>query len=265
MADRAYAKIIQKLMQTIRLNEKMRRALRLDRAVRFVWQAAPGWTVASLALLLLQGVLPLLALYLMKLIVDAVTFSLGAPDRMGAFQHVVVLIGLAAAVAVFTAVLQQISGLVKETQSLKVTDHMYDILHSKSIELDLEYYENSRFFDTLHRAQKEGPYRPTRIINGLSQMGQSGISLFAMVALLFSFHWVVGLVLFAAAAPGVLVRLRYSGKMYNWQRERTQAERRANYFSWILTGGPHAKEIRLFNIGNLLKERFSALRQQLRE
>ena len=251
-------------MQTFRLNEKMRQALRLDRAVRFVWQAAPGWTIASLALLVLQGVLPLLALYLMKLIVDAVTFSLSAPDRMGAFQHVVVLIGLAAAVAVFTAVLQQISGLVKETQSLKVTDYMYDILHSKSIELDLEYYENSRFFDTLHRAQKEGPYRPTRIINGLSQMGQNGISLFAMVALLFSFHWAVGLVLFAAAAPGVLARLRYSGKIYNWQRERTQAERRANYFSWILTGGPHAKEIRLFNIGDLLKERFSALRQQLR-
>ena len=180
-------------MQTIRLNEKMRQALRLDRAVRFVWQAAPGWTVASLALLVLQGVLPLLALYLMKLIVDAVTFSLGAPDKMGAFQHVAVFIGLAAAVAVLTVVLQQISGLVKETQSLKVTDYMYDILHSKSIELDLEYYENSRFFDTLHRAQKEGPYRPTRIINGLSQMGQSGISLFAMVALLFSFHWVVGL------------------------------------------------------------------------
>jgi ATP-binding cassette subfamily B protein len=35
----------------------------------------PGWTIASLALVVIQGALPLLTLYLMKLIVDAVTFS----------------------------------------------------------------------------------------------------------------------------------------------------------------------------------------------
>ena len=201
----------------------------------------------------------------MKLIVDAVTFSLNAPDALIAFQHVAVLIVYAAAVAVLTSFLQQVSGLVKETQSLKVTDHMYDILHSKSIELDLEYYENSRYFDTLHRAQREGPYRPTQIINSLSRLAQSGISLFAMLVLLFSFHWAVGLVLFIAAIPGVLARLRYSEKMYHWQRARTQAERRADYYNWTLTGGLHAKENRLFNIGDLLKERFNTLRKQLRE
>ena len=57
------------------LGEKVRQAIRLDRAVRFLWQAVPGWTIkTSLALVFLQGVLPLLALYVMKLIVDAVTF-----------------------------------------------------------------------------------------------------------------------------------------------------------------------------------------------
>ena len=34
-----------------------------------------SWTIASLALVVIQGALPLLTLYLMKLIVDAVTFS----------------------------------------------------------------------------------------------------------------------------------------------------------------------------------------------
>ena len=34
-----------------------------------------SWTIASLALVVIQGALLLLTLYLMKLIVDAVTFS----------------------------------------------------------------------------------------------------------------------------------------------------------------------------------------------
>jgi len=251
-------------MQNSSLAQKVKQAFRLDRAVRFVWQAAPGWTVASLALIVIQGALPLLTLYLMKLIIDAVTVALGAPDKVAAFRHLGLLISFAAGVAIINSLFQQIAGLVKESQTLQVTDHMYEILHSKSIEVDLEYYENPQYLDTLHRAQQEGPYRPTHIVDGLVRMGQSGISLLAMVVLLFSFHWIMAMVLFAAAIPGVLVRLKYSGKLFHWQRERTQTERKAAYFNWMLTGDSHAKEIRLFNLGDLFKDRFGILRKQLR-
>ncbi|MFC1857283.1 ABC transporter ATP-binding protein [Thermodesulfobacteriota bacterium] len=246
------------------LGQKIGHALRLDRAVRFVWEAGPGWTIASLVLVFFQGVLPLLALYVMKLIVDAVTLAIAAPDKTAAFRHVVILIGLAIGVALLNALFQMMAGLVKEAQALKVTDHVYDILHAKSIEMDLEYYENPQFYDTLHRAQMEGPHRPTSIVNDMVQFGQNGISLVAMAALLFSFHWIIALILFAAALPGVLVRLKYSGKMYRWQRDRTQADRRANYFNWMLTGWTHAKEIRLFGLGELFMRRFGDLRTKLR-
>ena len=39
-----------------------------------------------MALVTIQGALPLLTLYLIKLIVDAVTVSLGAPDKMEAHR-----------------------------------------------------------------------------------------------------------------------------------------------------------------------------------
>ena len=243
---------------------KIKEAIRLDRAVRFVWKAGPGWTISSLALLFFQGLLPLLALYLMKLIVDGVTASLTAPDKTVAFKYVGFLIACAAGVALLSALIQLLSNLVKEAQSLTVTDHMYDVLHAKSIEVDLEYYENPKYFDTLHRAQQEGPFRPTRIVNGLAQLVQNGISLLAMVGLLFSFHWIFAVVLFLAVIPGILVRIRYSGKMYRWQRETTQTERKTHYLNWILTGDAHAKEVRLFGLGKLFTGQFRSLRKQLR-
>ena len=246
------------------IGQKVRGALRFDRAVRFVMQAGRGWTIASVALVFVQGAIPLLALYLMKLIVDAVTFSLTAPDKVAAFRHVALLIGIAAAVALFNVLCQLIASYVQEAQALAVTDHMYDILHAKSIAVDLEYYENPQYFDTLHRAQREGPYRPTQIINGLVRLGQSSISLVAMAGLLFSFHWGIAMVLFVAAIPGVLVRLKYSGKMYRWERQRTTMERKANYFNWVLTGDAHAKEIRIFGLGDLFIDGFSDMRKHLR-
>ena len=88
------------------LGKKVRQAIRLDRAIGFVWQASPNWTLASLVLLVLQGTLPLLALYVMKLIIDAVAFSLTAPDKVAAFWNIGLLIIAAAGVALLNAFLQ---------------------------------------------------------------------------------------------------------------------------------------------------------------
>ena len=238
--------------------------LRIDRALRLVWQAGKGWTVGSLGILVVQGLLPLLALYLMKLIVDAVSMAITDPDKTAAMHSIFMLIGMAGAVALVTVFFQQVGGWIYEAQSLCVTDHVYDLLHEKSVSVDLEYYENPEYLDTLHRAQEEGPFRPTQILEGLTRVGQSGISLVAIAGLLFVFHWSIPIILIAAAVPGVLVRIRYSGKMYQWQKQHTQTERKSRYYNWILTGDAHAKEVRLFGLADVFIQRFSRLRDTLR-
>jgi ATP-binding cassette subfamily B protein len=247
-----------------KLREKLRHVVRLDRAVRFVWQAGPKWVIGSAGIMTLQGILPLAKLYLMKLIIDSVTAAVSAPDPISAFRQVLFFIVLAGGMALFQAALSAISGLIQEGLSLKVSDRMYDVLHAKSIAVDLDYYENPQYFDTLHRAQREGPFRPTQIVNTLMGLGQSSISLLAMAGLLLTFHWSVAVVLVAAAAPGILVRIKYSRVMFHWQAAKTPDERMAMYYSWILTGNAHAKEVRLFGIGDEISDRFSRVRQTLR-
>jgi len=244
---------------------KLNRVWRLKRALHLVWQSTPGWTIASVVLFIVQGVLPLLSLYLIKLIIDAVTVGVAAPEKTEVLGHVALLLGIAGGIALFSALCNSIAELIREHQTQVVTDHVHDILHAQSIKVDLEYYENSQYYDALHRAQEETPYLPTRIVNGLVQVGQNGISLLAMAGLLFLFHWSIAIILLVASLPGVLVRLRYAKKMYLWQRKRTQTERQAGYFNWILTGDMHAKEIRLFDLGNLFMRRFRNLRRQIRQ
>jgi ATP-binding cassette subfamily B protein len=251
--------------QTASARMKIQRTLQLRRAFSFVWQSAKGWTIANGVLLVVQGVLPLLPLYLMKLMVDAVTAGLTAPDKGMAFRQVLFLICLMGIVTLVGVLARSIAGLVSEAQSLAVTDHMNNVLHAKSIEVDLEYYESAQYYDTLHRAQREAPYRPTHLVNGLVQVAQNVISLLAMAGLLFLFHWIVAVILFVAVLPGIVVRLGYAGAMYRWQREQTSTERQAGYLNGMLTGGSHAKEIRLYNLGPLLMRRFRDLRRKLRK
>jgi ATP-binding cassette subfamily B protein len=97
----------------------------------------------------------------------------------------------------------------------------------------------------LHRAQQEGPSRPTQIVNGLLQAAKSGLSLVAVFALMASVNGLVALLLGFAAIPSALIQVKYARKLYLWQRSCTRKERAAWYRHWLLTSDGYAKEIRL--------------------
>jgi ATP-binding cassette subfamily B protein len=246
------------------IKEKIQQALRIDRGIHLVWQAAPGWTAINLILQTIQGILPLAALYLMKLIIDSVTLSINAADKTEAFNQILLFIAVAAGVALLVALCQLLSNMANQAMSLAVTDHVFDLMHAKSVEVDLEYYENPQYYDTLHRAQQEGPHRPTAIVNDLVRLAQNSVTLLAMAGLLITLHWLVALILFAAVLPGIAVRIHYANKLFQWHRQRTENERQASYMNWVLTGDMYAKEVRLYGLGYLFIKRFSKLQEKLR-
>ncbi len=245
------------------ITETGSKKLMLGRAVSFVWKSSRGLTITNLILTLIQGLLPLIPLYLMKLLIDSVEEAISGGDT-SSFGYIALLIGIMGGVALLSSLVKSIAGIVEQTQARVVTDYMQDILHRKSIDVDLAYYEDSKFYDTMHRAQGEAPYRPTSIVNGFIRTIQSSISMLAMVGLLISFHWIVAVVLVAAALPGVLVKLKFSKVGWKWQRKRTETERKAWYKHWLLTSVGHAKELRLFGLGEHFRSMYLDLRAILR-
>jgi ATP-binding cassette subfamily B protein len=246
------------------LRQRIEAAFRLGRALRLVWRAAPGWTLANLALVIVQGALPLAALYVMKRILDAVTSAVAAPGRPDLAQEVWPWVVIAGGVALLAAITRLLGEYATEAQSLQVTDAVAEVLHAQSIAVDLAYYEDPDYYDTLHRAQGEAPYRPSRIVSGLVQIGQNGLALAGIAAWLVSFNWVLAAVLFLAVLPGAFARLVYSRRLYGLQQAHTEQERRSWYYHTVLTEVPHAKELRIFNLGAFFQARYRDVRGSLR-
>jgi len=245
-------------------NLKKPRKLYLRRALSLLWKAAPGWAVLSTALLVVQAALPLAQLYLMKLTVDAVTAGITSPGKDMAMSHVLMLIGLLGAAALAAVLLASAAKVVGQAQAQIITDHVQNVLHGKSVALDIEYYENAGFYDTLHRAQQEAPHRPTSILDGLIQVVQSGVTLVGIATLLFSVHWGIAAVLCASLIPGLFFRIKYADRMFQWQSDRSATDRAATYYNWLVTSQYYAKEVRLYNLGPLFISRFRELRRLLR-
>ncbi len=236
----------------------------LRRALAFVWESSPALAIGSIAVRIVQGLLPLAVLYLTKLLIDAVTEGLKQPSGQAMPAAAVTVLWWLAGAAVASAVLTVATSLIARIHAQVVTDHMHALLQRKSVDVDLEYYENAQYQDTLHRAQQEAPYRPTSILNSLLQFAQDSISLVAMAGILWWLHWAVIPTLMLAAVPYFVVRLQQSNRLFAWERERTPLERKAWYVNLLLTRADAAKEIRLFDLGPRLREWFLDARHVLR-
>jgi ATP-binding cassette, subfamily B, bacterial len=239
--------------------------LRLDLAIRLVWKSAPGWMTLSSILVFSQGLLPLAGLYLISKIVDTVTLGVNSSEPLLVFREVVFWLVLAALVGVLTSFSRSLGELATQAQSQYVTDHVSDLLHAQSIAVDLSYYEDPSYYDTLHRAQAEAPFRPSSIVNGLTSLVQNSISLIGVIGLFLFFSPLIGIVMVLAAIPGALIRLHYSRKRFRFEELQSARERRSNYYHWLLVNELFAKEVRLFKLGELFKNRYQNLRHELRQ
>lgn len=244
------------------MRERLAGSLRLTRALRLVWEGSRVLTVVSFLLVLLQALLPLAVLYLTKLVIDALYAVAQGGDI--AFSHILMLLGLAAGAGLLGSLLGVISGLVAEDHSNRVTDRVLGTLNRKSVEMDLRYYEDATFHDSLHRAQRDAPYRPTAVLNNMLRLTQAGLLIVGIVGLLVTIHWLLAVFLFLAVLPSVLVRVRHADRYYKWQKRTSQLDRQVGYLSYLLLQPPTAKEVRLFGLGEVLANRYQELLRRLR-
>lgn len=244
---------------------KLRRRWFLWPALKLVWKASPTWSWLRVLLTTIQGVLPLITLYLSKLIIDTVASGTESAYSASAMQSALFLVAGIAGVTLINHLCSAASEWVNNAHALQVTDYMQAIIQEKSIEADLEYYENARYYDSLQRAQQEAGYRPPQILARFEQVGQSSVSLITMIGLLLTLHWGVIGVLLVVALPAVLVRVKFAGVLYRWQRQRTSLERRSIYLSWMLSNDQFAKEIRLFGLGDYFSQWYRRIRNLILE
>lgn len=233
-------------------------------AIRLVWTSGPGWFVASAAIIVVQGLLPLVALYLLKQVVDSLIAALPGAAGAAGLPRVYMFIGLAALVWLLEAACRGLAALISENQSQAVADYVQEEIQAQSAALDLSFYETPAYQDTLHRAQLDARLKPLRVVNALTRVAVSLISLTGVGAILLAYHWGITLILGLGMLPGFLYALRVSRQLFRWRNACTEIDRKTGYLHWILTSGAYAMENKCFGFSRVLRPRFRELRRQLR-
>ena len=151
------------------------------RALLLVWHAAPGWTLGSGLLVVVQGLLPIATVHLTRMTVDhlAAVVKTGIPDA-GFWWPFLALAG----VLLGKEALGFISSTVRAIQTDLLSDHVSDLVHRQCGRLDMAFYEWPEYFDQLHRAKADAGYRPLALLESFGSLVQNGITLVAMAVIL---------------------------------------------------------------------------------
>jgi len=224
------------------------------RTLRLVLKSSPGGTFAIGALTIAAALLPLGVAWAGKKIVDAVV----ARDVPHAVRWVALELAFVGALAAASQGLSLVRQIVGARLGLDVN---LAILQ-KATTLELPQFEDSEFYDKLTKARREASARPLSVVTRTFQMAQNVVTLLGYAALLVRFSgWAVGALLIAAI-PATVAEVKFSNQAFRLRNWRSPESRRLMYLEYVLANDEHAKEVKLFGLGDLFLDRYRRLGEQ---
>lgn len=208
----------------------------------------------------LQSLLPLVNLYILKILIDTVQAGVEGTATAAAFLPWLLTM---CAVALLNRVVSALNGVNNDVLSQRLIDYMSDIVQRQAATVDLSAYDMPEYHDIFHRAQQESVSRPLQIMNSFMALFGSLISIAGVMVMLIGASWWVVPVMVAAVLPSFGVRLYKARSIYDFRWSNTQLYRRTAYYGTLLTSRQSAAEMRAFRLAPTFRRRFVEARARL--
>ncbi len=239
--------------------------------LRLVWGINRQLTLASVALRMLRALLPVVTLYVGKLIIDeviALASAGGLPTELGAalgsevLRPVWMLLALELGLAVLADVLGRVVSLVDGLLSEQYSNAMGARVMEHAATLDLEDFEDSELQDQLDRARRQTIGR-TPLLGQLFGQAQDVVTVLSFaVGMMVYAPWLMGLLLLALL-PAFLGEAHFNAESYTLDFRRTPERRELDYVRQTGASVETAKEVKILGLHGFLVGRFRALAARL--
>lgn len=235
--------------------------------LKLVWQTSPSLTLATLVLRLMRALLPVLVLFIGKLIIDEVVILTQLSDTpvtlwgwwdAGLLHNLVWLVAAEFGLAVVSDILGRVGSLFDSLLSEKFSNAASISLMEHAATLDLEDFEDSELQDQLDRARRQTSGRMT-LLSQLFGQAQDLVTIISFaVGLVVYAPWLI-LLLIIALVPAFLGEAHFNAQSYALAYRRTPEQRELDYIRQTGASVESAKEVKIFALNSFLIERYREL------
>ena len=235
--------------------------------LKLVWHTSRALTLGTLGLRLVRALLPVVMLFVGKLIIDeviALAQTPGAPQTVagwyasGLVDRLLWLLAAEFALAVLSDVLGRAVSLLDSLLSEQFSNTTSVRLMEHAATLDLEDFEDSELQDRLERARRQASGRMT-LTSQLFGQAQDVVTILSFGAGLVVFApWLI-LLLVVALVPAFLGEAHFNAQSYALAYSRTPEQRELDYVRQTGASVESAKEVKIFALNAFLIDRYREL------
>ena len=228
--------------------------------LKIVWDSGPAVVVFGLVSRLFSAVLPVVLLWITKLIIDGIVHAVSAHQAVqpGFWWLVAAEFSLAVLNSVLIRTIDYSDSLLAD----KYTRHVSIRVMNHAAGLDLLTYEDPVFYDRLERARVQATDRLV-MIQAIGRLVQQAITTVTLsVSIMLFSPWLM-LLLIAGVVPAFLGESHFALLGYAKNFRQTPMRRQLDYLRVLGGSKEAAKELKLFGLRHFLRDRFTRLSDQI--
>ena len=229
-----------------------------SKMVALAWQAQPMCFAGLLAVLFIQGLIPLGTAWLTKVLFDLLSQALLHRQAISSLVQDLIFLLIAQSTLITVSqfmnpVNQYLNAELGRQLSLKINTRIYQKLNSF---VDLSYFEDARFHNTIELATRGAQVSTLQSLMVITNLLQGAITVASFLGVLLAFNPLLAVVVGGAVLPQLYIQLRFGGQRFGIAFSNSPKERRASYYTRVLSWVGYAKEVRLFNLGDYFLNSF---------
>jgi ATP-binding cassette subfamily B protein len=228
--------------------------------LKIVWDSGPAVVVFGLVSRLFASFLPVVLLWITKLIIDGIVraVSIHQPVQPGFWWLVATEFSLAVLASILTRAIDYSDSLLADKYTRHVSIRVMD--HAAS--LDLLAYEDPVFYDRLERARVQATDR-LGMIQAIGRLVQLCITTLTLsVSIMLFSPWLM-LLLIVGVIPAFIGESHFAFLGYAKNFRQTPIRRQLDYLRVLGGSKEAAKELKLFGLRKFLRERFTRLSDEI--
>ena len=211
--------------------------------------------IVNVLLRLVKSIFPIILLWVGKEIIDEVILLVNVEGAQN-LTRLYTLIGIEFGVAIFSDLFNRLIGVTDTLiGNLYSNDSSVELIQ-KTARVDLEYLEDSEFYDKLERARRQTVGRVNLMSNSLSQ-AQDLITIISLISALIYFYPILIILLVISIIPTFLNELKFSNSSYRLTSRMAPERRQLDYMRVIGASDVTAKEVKLFGLADFISNAFS--------
>ena len=219
-------------------------------SLKFTYTSNKMRYIFFLILRLLSETCPLLSIYFLKNILDEVVKDNISREQLSLW------IALFIVVTILRQVIDYILRFLETVIKTRII-HQYDLMVSQKLaKLPMSFIDTSHGRDTVDylKYSRDEVVNLTHFITNVFFGAYTFIISFLS---LISFDYLYSLLFLALTIPGVISQIYIGRKMDIFLRKSTPDIRKSSYYRWMLTDPWPAKDVRMYNLSNPIKERYN--------